>query len=75
MSGSEMPRAGQVIIRYARGGKVSVAEHQRAEAVRVSGGDALDFGDGHRSILMRSRPTQRPSNGPTSTTGADKGFF
>jgi len=61
MSGPEMPRPGQVIIRYAHRGRVSIPEYPGTEVVGVRGGDALNLGDGHRSILMGRPPTQRTS--------------
>src|SRR5438132_13762600 len=62
-----MPRPGQVIIRHAHRGRVSVAEYPRTQAVGVRGGDALNLADRHRSILMGPSPTQ---GGPT--TAADR---
>src|SRR5438046_510033 len=58
MSGPEMPRSGQVVIRYAHRGRVSIAEYPRTEVVGISRGDALNLDDGHRSILMGRPPTQ-----------------
>ena len=62
-----MPRPGQVIIRDAHRGGVSIAEYPRTEAVGVSGSNALNLGDGHRSILIGVR---RRNGRPT--TAADR---
>jgi hypothetical protein len=54
--GSQVPRAGQVIVTDMRRGEVSITEYPRSEVVGVSGGDMLNLDDGHAAILTRFAP-------------------
>jgi hypothetical protein len=67
VSGPEMPRPGEVIIRDAHRDRVSIAEYPRTEGVGISGGDALNLDDGHPSILKR-----RPNRGDQTSIGEER---
>ena len=60
--GSQMPRAGQVIVTDMRRGEVSITEYPRSEVVGVSGGDMLNLDDGHGAILTRFAPRSMPGD-------------
>ena len=66
-----MPRPGQVIIRYAHRGRVSIPEYPGTEVVGVRGGDALNLGAPLVERLAHGAWSIVPSEspGPPRTVG------